>query len=339
MVLRDAVGEEAKAAALEKVIEGLLPLEDAFTKCSKGKDFFGGDTIGYLDIAFGSFLGWISAIEVMANVKLFDEIKTPGLFGWTKMFCLNAAVKDVIPETELFVELLKKFAARANAHLPRFQKEEDIRSSLRFDHPVAVLSKWWRIVKVLRYAEGEDAKAAALEQVMEGIMLLEDAFAKCGKGKDFFGGDTIGYLDIALGSLLGWLRATEKMTDIKILDESQTPGLLGWAHRFGSNAAVKDVIPETEKLVEFGKMFALRAKAQWPSIAWEDIFTVGEEAKAAAALEKVIVEGIMSMEDAFAKCSEGKDFFGGDTIGYLDIAFENILEWLRAIEMMTSWSG
>ncbi|KAI8555681.1 hypothetical protein RHMOL_Rhmol05G0192400 [Rhododendron molle] len=90
--------------------------------------------------------------------------------------------------------------------------------------------QWWRIVKVLRYAEGEDAKAVALEQVMEGIMLLEDAFAKCGKGKDFFGGDTIGYLDIALGSFLGWLRATEKMTDIKILNESQTPSLLGWAH-------------------------------------------------------------------------------------------------------------
>ncbi|XP_058193319.1 glutathione S-transferase U17-like [Rhododendron vialii] len=115
VVLRDAVGEEAKAAALEKVIEGLVPLEDAFTKCSKGKDFFGGDTIGYLDIAFGSFLRWISAIEVMANVKLFDEIKTPKLFGWAKMFGSNAAVKDVIPKTELLVEQIKKFAARANA--------------------------------------------------------------------------------------------------------------------------------------------------------------------------------------------------------------------------------
>ncbi|KAG5521087.1 hypothetical protein RHGRI_033594 [Rhododendron griersonianum] len=68
--------------------------------------------------------------------------------------------------------------------------------------------------------------------------------------------------DIALGSFLGWLRATEKMTDIKILDKSQAPGIFRWAHKFGSNATVKDVIPETEKLVEFAKMFALRAKAQ-----------------------------------------------------------------------------
>ncbi|KAF7112615.1 hypothetical protein RHSIM_RhsimUnG0179800 [Rhododendron simsii] len=114
-VLRNAVGEEAQAAALEKVIDGLVPLEDAFAKCSKGKDFFSGDTIGYLDIAFGSFLGWISAIEVTANVKLIDETKTPGLFGWAKVFRSNAAVKDVVPKTEVFVEVIKKLAARANA--------------------------------------------------------------------------------------------------------------------------------------------------------------------------------------------------------------------------------
>ncbi|KAG5521107.1 hypothetical protein RHGRI_033613 [Rhododendron griersonianum] len=114
----------------------------------------------------------------------------------------------------------------------------------------------------LQDAEGEEAKAAALKQVMEGIMLLENAFAKCGKGKDFFGGDTIGYLDIALGGFLGWLRAAEKMTDLKILDATKTPGLFGWAHRFGSNAALKDVIPKIEKVVELAKMLAARAKAQ-----------------------------------------------------------------------------
>ncbi|KAI8527245.1 hypothetical protein RHMOL_Rhmol12G0060700 [Rhododendron molle] len=122
--------------------------------------------------------------------------------------------------------------------------------------------KLWPTLKGIRSAEGEEAKAAALEQVMEAMMLLEDAFVKCGKGKDFFGGDTIGYLDIALGSFLRWLRATEKMGNVKVLDETKTPRLFGWAERFSSNAAVKDVLPEVEKLVEIAKFFAAKAKAQ-----------------------------------------------------------------------------
>jgi len=121
--------------------------------------------------------------------------------------------------------------------------------------------KWWPTLRGLRNAEGEEAKAAALEQVREGLVLLEDAFIKCGKGKGFFGGDTIGYLDIAFGSFLGWVRTTEKMADIKLIDETKTPGLFGWAKRFGSNAAVKDVIPETDKIVELVKLMAARPKA------------------------------------------------------------------------------
>jgi len=121
--------------------------------------------------------------------------------------------------------------------------------------------KLWPTLKGFLGAEGE-AKAVAREQIMEGIMLLEDAFAKCGKGKDFFGGNTIGFLDIAIGSFLGWMRATEKTSDIKLIDKTKTPGLFGWAERFGSIAAVKNVIPKTETLVELAKTMAPRAKAQ-----------------------------------------------------------------------------
>ncbi|XP_057509218.1 glutathione S-transferase U17-like [Actinidia eriantha] len=122
--------------------------------------------------------------------------------------------------------------------------------------------KWYPALKELRMAEGEEAKTAALEKMMEMMALWEDAFAKCGKGKGFFGGDCIGYLDIAFGSFLGWLRVTEEMGEIKLIDEAKTPGLTGWAERFCSHEAVKGVIPETEKLVELAKKFQAIAKAQ-----------------------------------------------------------------------------
>ncbi|KAK3038593.1 hypothetical protein RJ639_027256 [Escallonia herrerae] len=96
---------------------------------------------------------------------------------------------------------------------------------------------------------------------MEGFELLEEAFVKSSKGKGYFGGDSIGYLDIALGCFLGWLKVGEITADVKLLDEAKTPKLAEWAVRFALNDAVKDVLPETEKLVEIVKMFQAKPQA------------------------------------------------------------------------------
>lgn len=114
--------------------------------------------------------------------------------------------------------------------------------------------QWFPSLKAIGMAKGDDAKKAAIEQVEEGLVLLEEAFGKSSKGKRFFDGDGIGYLDIAFGSFLGWLRVTEKFNGVKLLTEGKTPSLLKWADNFCSDAAVKDVMPDTEKLAEFGKM-------------------------------------------------------------------------------------
>ncbi|OMO51655.1 hypothetical protein CCACVL1_29671 [Corchorus capsularis] len=110
-------------------------------------------------------------------------------------------------------------------------------------------------------AQGEEARKAAMAPVEEGLALLEEAFGKCSKGKPFFGGDQIGFLDIAFGSTLGWLKVVEKLNDIEIFSEAKTPALLKWADNFCSDAAVKDVMPETEKLLEFGKIITAKMRA------------------------------------------------------------------------------
>lgn len=124
--------------------------------------------------------------------------------------------------------------------------------------------KWYPSLKEIRMTHEEEAKLAAIEQVVEGLALLEEAFEKCSKGKSFFGGDSIGYLDIAFGCFLGWLRATEKIADMKFLDEAKTPGLVGWAERFCSDDAVKDVMPKTDMLVEIAKILRGMSKAPTP---------------------------------------------------------------------------
>lgn len=62
------------------------------------------------------------------------------------------------------------------------------------------------LVEEYRNAEGKEAKAVVVDKMSEGNMLLEETFIKISKGKSFFSGDSIGYVDIVLGSLLGWVR-------------------------------------------------------------------------------------------------------------------------------------
>ncbi|XVF84827.1 hypothetical protein PTKIN_Ptkin17bG0071000 [Pterospermum kingtungense] len=124
--------------------------------------------------------------------------------------------------------------------------------------------KWFPSMRSIGFARGEDEKKAAIAEFEKGLVLLEKAFGNCRKGKPFFGGDQIGYLDIAFGCFLGWLRVTETTSGIKLLSEAKTPALINWAHRFCSDAAVKDVMPDTEKLAEFAKMIASKRRGEAP---------------------------------------------------------------------------
>ncbi|CAL9082662.1 unnamed protein product [Musa acuminata var. zebrina] len=386
--LSKAQTEEAKVEAAGQVIAGLKLLEEAFGRLSKGEGFFGGDDIGYVDIALGCFLGWLKVMEKTSGVKFIDEEKMPLLARWAERFCAHEAVKAVMPEPERLAEFARKRAANEVAweapypnlwtfnglnicrtaaskkHQPllyirtkprrcclsyrrrekkkkktmaaaagevrliggwpspfvlrprvalnlkgveyeflqeKFGEKSELllRSNpvykkvpvlLHHDKPVcesmiiveyvdgawansghAILpadpyeralhrfwavyidDKWFPSMFGIAKAETEEAKAESAEQAWAGLKLLEEAFEKLSKGKAFFGGDTIGYVDIALGCYLGWAKVIEQMTGLKLFDEEKTPLLAVWAERFCTHEAVKEVMPETEKLMEYAK--------------------------------------------------------------------------------------
>ncbi|MGD7201673.1 glutathione S-transferase [Ralstonia pseudosolanacearum] len=114
-------------------------------------------------------------------------------------------------------------------------------------------SKWFGSLRGVVAAKTEEERKAAVEEVATGMGLLEEAFEKMSKGKGFFGGERIGYLDIAFGSCLAWMRVAEELSNSKFVSEAATPGIHGWAERFASAAAVKDVLPETEKLLGYAE--------------------------------------------------------------------------------------
>lgn len=46
--------------------------------------------------------------------------------------------------------------------------------------------------------------------------------------------------------------------------------------------------------------------------------------------------GLLLLEEAFVKLSQGKAFFGGDRVGFLDIIFGCFVNWITAAEELIS---
>ena len=95
----------------------------------------------------------------------------------------------------------------------------------------------------------------------EGLVFMEENISKVNKGKDYFGGENIGYLDIVFGCFLGWMKVAEEIGEVKLLVKNEMPNLEKWAEKFCSHEAVKGVFPKVDMLVSIAKMFNPKPKA------------------------------------------------------------------------------
>ncbi|XP_078175759.1 putative glutathione S-transferase GSTU6 isoform X2 [Carex rostrata] len=114
------------------------------------------------------------------------------------------------------------------------------------------VGSFWGILK----AATEEAKAEKIADSFGVLKQLEGVFKKCsaGTGKGFFGGDTIGFIDVTLGSQLSWIKAVEKISGVKLLDKTKIPLLMEWEKRFLAVDFVKNTLPNVEKVVEYGRL-------------------------------------------------------------------------------------
>ncbi|GAU51458.1 hypothetical protein TSUD_413550 [Trifolium subterraneum] len=111
------------------------------------------------------------------------------------------------------------------------------------------------------FAQDDESKKKYFDELEEVLLKLEEVFNKLSEGKGFFGGEKIGFIDIALGCYLSWLKVKEKFTGTKMFDEAKNPGLVIWAETFSAHPSVKGILPETDKLVEFAIAMAQRLAA------------------------------------------------------------------------------
>lgn len=97
---------------------------------------------------------------------------------------------------------------------------------------------------------GEDQKKAEKE-AQQNLKILETGL----EGKRFFGGETIGFVDIVAGWIGVWARLVEEIAGVNLIDETTMPLLNAWFQSFLSVPVVKECLPPWEKLLEHNKEF------------------------------------------------------------------------------------
>ncbi|XP_039039149.1 probable glutathione S-transferase [Hibiscus syriacus] len=105
------------------------------------------------------------------------------------------------------------------------------------------------------YVEGEQLKKE-IKKVSEAMEVLEGML----KGKKYFGGDRLGFLDIAFGWIAIWLEAIDQVAGFRFLDSNKYPLLHKWKNKFREIDVVKDSLFPMEKLVCFFKKYSQYSK-------------------------------------------------------------------------------
>lgn len=86
---------------------------------------------------------------------------------------------------------------------------------------------------------------AVLAEASEHLQKLEEEL----RGKKFFSGENIGYLDIALGWLANLVRVFEEVSSLRVLDVERFPLLCAWLKEFSDAPVIKDCWPPHDMLI------------------------------------------------------------------------------------------
>ncbi|CAL4915231.1 unnamed protein product [Urochloa decumbens] len=124
-----------------------------------------------------------------------------------------------------------------------------------------VVTPWGRMFRV----KNEEEKAEAMRQTITAVDALEGGLKECSGGKGpFFGGESVGYVDVLLGGMVSWVKATEMMSGDKIIDAAKTPMLAAWMERFCELDAAKAVLQDVGAVVEYARAVQARLAAATP---------------------------------------------------------------------------
>ncbi|XP_027345171.1 glutathione transferase GST 23-like [Abrus precatorius] len=222
------VAMSASGDEQEKAVKEATEMMEKIEEEIKGKKFFGGDNIGYLDIA----LGWISYLlpvwEEVGSMQIIDPLKYPSTTAWMTNFLNHPVIKDTLPPRD---KMLVYYHSRKNTW-----------PSSIFQNLVKLLEAAW----IAMCTKG-DVQKKLLKEASEMLEKIEEEI----KGKKFFGGDNIGYLDVALGWISYWLPVWEEVGSTQIMDPVKCPAIIAWMNNFLNHPVIKDTLPPRDKMLVY----------------------------------------------------------------------------------------
>ncbi|XP_062022859.1 probable glutathione S-transferase [Rosa rugosa] len=124
---------------------------------------------------------------------------------------------------------------------PLLPQDPHDRAAARFWGPNLVMT---RCSKDTLCSEGKEQEEAIVK-AKENLKYLEEEL----KGKKFFGGEQIGFTDIALGWLAHHENVFEEVANVKLIVEDEFPLLSEWQKTFTDVPMIKENWPPRDKLV------------------------------------------------------------------------------------------
>lgn len=102
-------------------------------------------------------------------------------------------------------------------------------------------------VSLALFSEGEDQERA-VKFTVEYLEKIEELI----RGKRFFGGERLGYMDLMLGFVAYMLPIWEEVASMKILDPSRFPAIAAWTDNFLDHPVIKsEYLPPKDETSTF----------------------------------------------------------------------------------------
>ena len=98
----------------EKAWEETSKLLKILEKELKDKKYFGGETIGFVDIAASLIAHWVPAFEKVAGIETFTQDKFPRLYQWSLDFVSHAVVKEILPPMDKLIDFYTTYLETTN---------------------------------------------------------------------------------------------------------------------------------------------------------------------------------------------------------------------------------